>query len=40
VRRLGTTGGDSLTVEGADAISTAELRRINEAWLPAYMAAP
>src|SRR5712692_6031386 len=39
-RRLGTTGGDSLTVEGADAISTAELRRINEAWLPAYMAAP
>ncbi|HJT07332.1 MAG TPA: AIR synthase-related protein, partial [Stellaceae bacterium] len=40
VRRLGTTGGDSLTVEGADAISTAELRRINEAWLPAYMTAP
>ncbi|HYM72402.1 MAG TPA: AIR synthase-related protein, partial [Stellaceae bacterium] len=40
VRRLGTTGGDSLTVEGTGAISTAELRRINEAWLPAYMAAP
>jgi phosphoribosylformylglycinamidine synthase len=40
VRQLGTTGGDSLTVEGTDAISTAELRRINEAWLPAYMAAP
>ncbi len=40
VWRLGTTAGDSLTVEGAGAISTAELRRINEAWLPAYMAAP
>jgi phosphoribosylformylglycinamidine synthase len=40
VRQLGLAGGDSLTVEGAGAISTAELRRINEAWLPAYMAAP
>jgi phosphoribosylformylglycinamidine synthase subunit PurL len=37
---LGTTGGASLTVEGSGAISTAELRRINEAWLPAYMANP
>ncbi len=40
VLRLGVTGGDALTVEGAGAISTAELRRINEAWLPAYMAVP
>jgi phosphoribosylformylglycinamidine synthase len=40
VLRLGVTGGASLTVEGAGAISTAELRRINEAWLPAFMAAP
>ncbi|HEX7969607.1 MAG TPA: phosphoribosylformylglycinamidine synthase subunit PurL, partial [Stellaceae bacterium] len=40
VRRLGTTGGAALTVEGAGAISTAELRRLNEAWLPAYMATP
>jgi phosphoribosylformylglycinamidine synthase len=38
--RLGTTGGAELTVKGAGAISTAELRRVNEAWLPAYMAAP
>ncbi len=34
---LGRTGGDALTVDGANAISVAELRRINEAWLPAYM---
>jgi phosphoribosylformylglycinamidine synthase len=40
VRRLGTAGGDTLTVESAGAISTAELRRINEAWLPAFMAVP
>jgi phosphoribosylformylglycinamidine synthase subunit PurL len=40
VARLGTTGGPSLTVEGVGAISTAELRRINEAWLPGYMATP
>ena len=37
--RLGTTGGAALTVAGAGAISTAELRRANEAWLPGYMAA-
>ncbi len=39
-RRLGTTGGDTLTVDGGGAISIAELRRVNEAWLPEYMAAP
>jgi len=39
VLRLGTTGGAALTVTGAGAISISELRRINEAWLPAYMAA-
>jgi phosphoribosylformylglycinamidine synthase len=38
-RRLGTTGGAALTVIGAGAISTKELRRINEEWLPAYMTA-
>jgi phosphoribosylformylglycinamidine synthase len=38
VLRLGTTGGDALTLAGTGAISSAELRRINEAWLPAYMA--
>ncbi|MGH7032987.1 MAG: AIR synthase-related protein, partial [Stellaceae bacterium] len=34
---LGITGGDQLTVKGASAISVAELKRLNEAWLPAYM---
>ncbi len=34
---LGTTGGDALTVAGSDAISVAELKRVNEAWLPSYM---
>ncbi|HXP13221.1 MAG TPA: AIR synthase-related protein, partial [Stellaceae bacterium] len=36
---VGKTGGDALTLSGGNAISVAELRRINEAWLPAYMAA-
>ncbi len=40
VLRLGTTGGDALTLAGGNAISSAELRRINEGWLPAYMAGP
>jgi hypothetical protein len=34
---LGTIGGGSLTVGGTGAISIEELRRINEAWLPAFM---
>jgi phosphoribosylformylglycinamidine synthase len=38
--RLGTTGGNALTVQGVGTISAEELRRVNEAWLPAYMAAP
>jgi phosphoribosylformylglycinamidine synthase II len=37
---LGTTGGDALTVEGHGAISTGDLRRAHEAWLPEFMAAP
>jgi len=37
---LGTTGGDALTVEGHGAISTADLRRAHEGWLPEFMAAP
>jgi phosphoribosylformylglycinamidine synthase len=40
VLRLGQTGGDALTVTGAGAISTAELRQINEGWLPRFMATP
>ncbi|HXQ53133.1 MAG TPA: phosphoribosylformylglycinamidine synthase subunit PurL [Stellaceae bacterium] len=37
VTRLGLTGGDALTVAGAGAISVSDLRRMNEAWFPAYM---
>ncbi|HEY5209193.1 MAG TPA: phosphoribosylformylglycinamidine synthase subunit PurL [Stellaceae bacterium] len=36
---LGTVAADQLTVAGAGAISIEELRRINESWFPAYMAA-
>src|SRR5208282_1092211 len=36
---VGKTGGAALTLPGGNAISVAELRHINEAWLPAYMAA-
>lgn len=36
---IGKTGGAALTVAGAGAISVVELRRIHEAWLPAYMGA-
>ena len=36
---LGKTGGDALTIRDIGAISVAELRIINEAWLPAYMTA-
>ncbi len=35
---IGTTGGDALTVRGRDAISVADLGRVYESWLPAYMA--
>ena len=35
---LGRAGGDQLTLAGGNAISVAELIRLNEAWLPAYMA--
>ena len=38
-RRVGTTGGAALTLEGGGAISLDELAGIHEAWLPAYMAA-
>ncbi|MGD9537016.1 MAG: phosphoribosylformylglycinamidine synthase subunit PurL [Alphaproteobacteria bacterium] len=37
---VGLTGGASLTVAGAGAISVTELARAHEAWLPAFMAAP
>jgi phosphoribosylformylglycinamidine synthase len=35
---IGTVGGGELTLPGAGAISVAELRAANEAWLPGYMA--
>ena len=38
VRRIGTVGGAALTLPGAGAISVAQLKAANEAWLPRYMA--
>jgi hypothetical protein len=35
---IGTVGGSELTLPGAGAISVAELKAANEAWLPDYMA--
>jgi phosphoribosylformylglycinamidine synthase len=37
-RKIGTSGGGALTVEGLMAISLSELRRAHETWLPTYMA--
>jgi phosphoribosylformylglycinamidine synthase subunit PurL len=37
-RRIGTTGGAALTLDRGNAISLHELAKINEAWLPMYMA--
>jgi phosphoribosylformylglycinamidine synthase len=37
VRRLGTTGGDALTLAGDRPILVAKLRESFEGWLPAYM---
>jgi len=36
--RLGTVGGDALTGLAGGPIPVAEMKRVNEAWLPAYMA--
>jgi phosphoribosylformylglycinamidine synthase len=38
VQRIGTVGGAALTLPGGGAISVAELKAANEAWLPGYMA--
>ncbi|MBV9627963.1 MAG: phosphoribosylformylglycinamidine synthase subunit PurL [Xanthobacteraceae bacterium] len=38
VRRIGTTGGEALTVPGEQPLSVEELRARFEAWLPQYMA--
>ena len=37
-RRLGATGGDALSVNGADKISLAALKTAHESWFPNYMA--
>jgi len=37
-QRIGSVGGGALTLSDGSAISVAELRAANEAWLPAYMA--
>jgi phosphoribosylformylglycinamidine synthase subunit PurL len=37
-QRIGTVDGAALTLPGAGAISVADLRAVNEAWLPGYMA--
>jgi phosphoribosylformylglycinamidine synthase len=38
-RIIGTTGGFQLTLDGVDTIAVAELKRINEEWLPKFMGA-
>jgi hypothetical protein len=40
VQVVGVSGGDRLTVDGQEIISTAEARVLNELWLPRYMGAP
>jgi phosphoribosylformylglycinamidine synthase len=37
-QRIGRVTGTALTLPGAGAISIAELKAANEAWLPEYMA--
>jgi phosphoribosylformylglycinamidine synthase len=39
VRRVGTTGGDALTLPGQRPILVANLRQRHESWFPAHMAA-
>jgi phosphoribosylformylglycinamidine synthase subunit PurL len=36
--RIGTTGGEAITIVGEDAVSVASLKDDFESWLPAYMA--
>ena len=39
-RRIGTTGGGALTLDGRPLISVKELRQAHEGWLPGYMSVP
>jgi len=36
--KLGTTGGDALTLPGGETISVTDLTTAHEGWFPAYMA--
>ena len=38
-RPIGRTGGDTLTLQGQNAISVADMLLVNEGWMPHYMAA-
>jgi phosphoribosylformylglycinamidine synthase len=38
VRRIGTTGGDALAIQGEPPVSIEQLRARFEGWLPQYMA--
>ena len=38
-RAIGRTGGDTLTLQGQNAISVADMLLVNEGWMPQYMAA-
>lgn len=38
-RMVGTTGGDDLSIDGAESIAVSELRQVHERWLPDYMGA-
>ncbi len=38
VSRIGTTGGDSITVEGQRTLAVSDLNERSEGWLPGYMA--
>jgi phosphoribosylformylglycinamidine synthase len=38
VRVIGVTGGDSLILKGTGPISVADLKAVNEGWMPAFMA--
>eukprot|EP00164_Ancoracysta_twista_P029582 GFYU01059850.1.p2 GENE.GFYU01059850.1~~GFYU01059850.1.p2 ORF type:complete len:110 (+),score=16.66 GFYU01059850.1:50-331(+) len=35
---IGQAGGDAVTIDGSAKVSLAELRELNEGWMPSYMA--
>ena len=38
IQVIGRTGGDTLTLQGQNSISVADMQMANEGWLPHYMA--